>query len=61
MQLDNSVTEFARALGADFFGVADLSPAHDAILAQGGPVIGGFPRVSLGIGLLHAIVDQLPR
>ena len=62
MKLDNLMTESAKAWGADFFGVADLSPAHDAILAQGGPVIAGFPRaVSVGIGLLHAIVDQLPQ
>jgi epoxyqueuosine reductase len=62
MELDNWSMESAQAWGADFFGVADLSPAHDAILAQGGPVIAAYPRaVSLGIGLLHAIVDQLPR
>lgn len=47
--------------GADFVGVADLSLAHDAILAQGGPVIAAYPRaISVGIGLLHTIVDQLP-
>jgi epoxyqueuosine reductase QueG len=62
MELDNWSMESAQAWGADFFGVADVSPAHDAILAQGGPVIADYPRaVSLGIGLLHAIVDQLPR
>jgi len=62
MELDNWSMESAQAWGADFFGVADLSPAHDAILAQGGPAIADYPRaVSLGIGLLHAIVDQLPR
>jgi len=62
MELDNRSMESAQAWGADFFGVADLSPAHEAILAQGGPVIADYPRaVSLGIGLLHAIVDQLPQ
>jgi len=62
MELDNWSLESAQAWGADFFGVADLSPAHDAILAQGGPAIADYPRaVSLGIGLLHTIVDQLPR
>jgi epoxyqueuosine reductase len=47
---------------ADFFGVADLTPARAAILAQGGPVIASFPRaISVGIALLSSIVDQLPQ
>jgi epoxyqueuosine reductase QueG len=50
-----------EAWGADFFGVADLSTAHEAIVAQGGPIVAAFPRaVSIGFGLLHAIVDRLP-
>jgi epoxyqueuosine reductase len=62
MELDNVIRESAEAWGADWFGVADLSPAHDAILAQGGPAVAGYPRaVSLGIALLHPIVDQLPQ
>ena len=61
MELDGKVKTLAEAMGTDFFGIADLSPAHDAILAQGGPVIAGFPRaISIGIALLHPIVDQLP-
>lgn len=44
----------------DFTGVADLAPAHDYILAQGGPVVASFPRcISLGIGLMDAIVEGL--
>ena len=62
MELDNVIRESAETWGADWFGVADLSPAHDAILAQGGPAMAGYPRaVSLGIALLHPIVDQLPQ
>lgn len=62
MKLNDELRGLAEALGTDFFGVADLSPAHEAILAQGGPVIAEFPRaVSIGIGLLHPIVDQLPQ
>jgi epoxyqueuosine reductase QueG len=54
--------ESAEALGADFCGVADLSLAHDAILHQGGPRIAAFPRaISVGISLLHTIVNQLPQ
>lgn len=53
--------ETVETWGADFCGVADLSLAHEAILAQGGPVIADFPRaISVGIVLPHAIVDQLP-
>jgi len=52
----------ADGLGADFFGVADLTPAHAAILEQGGPAVALFPRaLSIGVALMHAIVDQLPR
>ena len=61
MGIDGRTRRLAEALGADFFGVADLSPAHEAILAQGGPVIAGFPQaISIGLALLHPIVDQLP-
>jgi epoxyqueuosine reductase QueG len=48
--------------GADFLGVADLSSAREAILAQGGPAVADFPRaISIGLALFHPIVDQLPR
>ncbi len=61
MGLDQQYREFAVELGADFYGVADLSTAHDAIYAQGGAVIAGFPRaISVGLALFDAIVDQLP-
>jgi epoxyqueuosine reductase len=60
--LEQQLRDTTDALGADFFGIADLGPAHEAILAQGGPVIAGFPRaVSVGIALMDAIVDQLPQ
>jgi epoxyqueuosine reductase QueG len=62
MTLNNRMQTLAEELGADFFGVADLKPAHEAVLAQGGPVIAGFPRaLSVGIALMDAIVDQLPQ
>lgn len=47
--------------GVDFFGVADLAPAHDAILRQGGPAIASFPRsLSFGLALRSEIVERLP-
>ena len=61
MRHDNRIRDLASTWGADFFGVADLSLAHDAILAQGGPALAPYPRaVSIGITLFHAMVDQLP-
>jgi epoxyqueuosine reductase QueG len=57
-----SLSELATAQGADCFGVADLAPARQAMLEQGGPVVAGFARaISVGIILPHAIVDQLPQ
>ena len=47
--------------GADFFGVADLSRAKEAIINQGGPVCVQYPKaVSIGITLPQTIVDELP-
>ena len=46
----------AESLGADFFGVADLSPV------QGLKESAGYPRaVSIGLRLPHTVVDQLPQ
>jgi epoxyqueuosine reductase len=60
--MNSKIKEIAEKWGADFFGAADLSPAHDAILSQGGPDIAGYPRaVSIGIGLMDSIVDRLPQ
>ena len=45
--------------GGDLFGVADLEPAHEFIIAQGGETLDRFPRaVSIGIRLSDVIVDQ---
>jgi epoxyqueuosine reductase QueG len=52
----------ALALGADFFGVADLAPARDFIREQGGEMVAVFPRaVSIGVLMPSAIVDQIVR
>ncbi len=62
MDLDAKLQELAEGLGADFYGVADLTPAREAILEQGGELVQGYPvAVSIGIALPHAIVDELPR
>jgi epoxyqueuosine reductase len=60
MNLNKRVQDLAEHWGADLFGVADLSPAREAILAQGGPVVAEYPyAVSIGITLPHSIVNQL--
>jgi epoxyqueuosine reductase len=60
--MNHKIKGIAETCGSDFLGIADLSPAHDAILEQGGPVIAAYPRaISVGIALPHTIVDQLPQ
>jgi epoxyqueuosine reductase len=62
MTLDTELKERAEAWGADFWGVADLSPAHEAIVTPGGALVEDMTRaISVGIGLFHTIVDQLPQ
>jgi epoxyqueuosine reductase len=62
MNLDARVQGLAERWGADLFGVADLSPARGAILAQGGPVVAEYPHgISIGIILPHSIVNRLPQ
>ena len=62
MDFEVYLQELAAGEGADFFGVADLAIARDAILEQGGPPIAGYPlAVSVGIRLADPIVDLLTR
>jgi epoxyqueuosine reductase len=62
MEVNHRIESLAKTLGADFFGVADLSPAHDAILEQGGAFVADFPHaVSIGITLFDTIVNRLPQ
>jgi epoxyqueuosine reductase QueG len=62
MGRDARIKNLAESWGADFIGVADLSPARDAILEQGGAMVAEYPRaVSIGIALIDSIVDQLPQ
>lgn len=62
MERDTQIESLVETWGADFFGVADLAPGRDAIVAQGGLMLAEYPRaVSIGIALFHPIVDQLPQ
>jgi len=52
----------AKELGADLFGVADLKDAQDFICNQGGGYLRKFPKaISIGIRLIDAVIDELPR
>lgn len=60
--LDGRLREQALSLGADFFGVADLSLARDAVEEQGGEMLTQFPHaISIGVMMPSAIVDQIVR
>jgi epoxyqueuosine reductase QueG len=61
MDLDADLRTLALSLGADYFGVADLSSAHDFILAQGGERVARYPRaVVIGMVLQDSLVNLLP-
>jgi len=61
MDLDTDLRTLTLSLGADYFGVADFSSAHDFILAQGGERVARYPRaVTIGMRLQDSLVDLLP-
>jgi len=62
MDLHLKIKDVVERWGADLHGVADLSPARDFILAQGGAEVARYPRaISMGMALPHSLVDQLPQ
>lgn len=61
MSLNQQLQKFAKELGADLFGVADLSLARSAVREQGGSKLAAYPRaISFGIRVLDTIIDELP-
>ena len=62
LELTQQIQTYAAGLEPDFFGIADLTPARAAILEQGGPEAARYPMaISMGVALMHTLVDQLPR
>lgn len=60
--LQRQLEEKALSLGADYFGVADLTQVEAFVRRQGGEMIAQFPRaLSIGVVMPFDIVDQLPR
>jgi epoxyqueuosine reductase len=61
VDLNHQLENLALGQGGDFYGVADLTPANSFVMDQGGADIASYPRcISIGVGLLHTIVDRLP-
>ena len=61
MGLDGQLKDLSLHHGVNYFGIADLRQAYDAILDQGGTAIVEYPKaISIGISLPHSIVNQLP-
>lgn len=62
MLINEHLDELARELGADYFGISDITPAKDFIRKQGGDDVAKYPvAISVGIVLMDTIVDELPR
>jgi epoxyqueuosine reductase len=60
MDLDTDLRTLALSLGADYFGVADLSSAHVFILARGGERVARYKgAVTIGMRLQDSLVDLL--
>jgi epoxyqueuosine reductase len=61
MSLDRELREIAGNAGVNHYGIADLTVAHDAVCDQGGDKIAMYPlAVTIGMDLIHPIVDLLP-
>jgi epoxyqueuosine reductase QueG len=58
--IGRQVQLLATSLDADYYGVADLTPARDFIQSQGGERAARYPRaVVMGIRLQDSMVDML--
>jgi epoxyqueuosine reductase QueG len=56
----NKLETMAHEQGADYFGVADLTPAREFIETQGGAAVAGFPRaISIGMRLFDGLVEMI--
>lgn len=60
MNFAESVERSARRSGADYFGVADLTPVANYVREQGGQFVASYPTaVSVGIVLPAGLVEPL--
>ena len=47
LELTEKLSSIAKELGADLFGIADLRPVKEFVVAQGGEQLGIFSRLRL--------------
>ena len=60
MELYAALENKARSLGADLFGVADLSPYRDTLYSRYGEPVAAFPRaVCMAVLLPRRVTDEL--
>jgi len=60
-ELEGKLRSIAETNMADYFGIADLSPAKEAIVQQGGEWLRPYDRaVVVGMRMFDDLVDQLP-
>lgn len=60
MELAQDIRDFVLRSGADFFGIADLRPVRETVVAQGGESLAEYVRaVSIGIALPDDTVNLL--
>jgi epoxyqueuosine reductase len=58
-QLQEQLKLIVSQYGGDLYGVADLTPARDFIVDQGGPALGEYPRaISIGLRLIDSILEM---
>ena len=58
--MQNEIRDIIKESGIDLCGMADLSPALEQLVGQGGPIFEKYPRaVSLGCRIAHEVVDAI--
>jgi epoxyqueuosine reductase QueG len=58
--MEGRLRAIAADAGADYFGIADLMPAREAIIAQGGERLGAYHRaLVVGMCMFDDLVDSL--
>jgi epoxyqueuosine reductase QueG len=62
ININEHIRNVAEQAGVNYYGVADLTLAHDYIREQFGEAAASYPRgIVFGIAMPHALVNLLPR
>ena len=58
--MQNEIQDMIKGYGIDLCGIADLSPAREQLVDQGGPIFEKYPKaVSLGCRIANEVVDAI--